>query len=145
MSSGMETGTVRPGCVLGLCFVTLLAACGGGGTPVTEPSPAAETAQTTSSTVLTYSGVVATYPIGTDRCITEGFLAEDEGGLWGGYRLYGEGTVISFVDGKTAIQCYGTKLTVGGTPVTLDGQTYVPGTKLTVDENLDWIEVSSWQ
>ena len=38
---------------------------------------------------------------------------------------------------------YGTKITVVGT-VTIDGVTYEPGTLLTVDKDLEWIEVSSW-
>jgi hypothetical protein len=133
---------------------------GGRGTPVTEPSLAAETAQATATPTptpatptplppsftpspagLTYSGVVATYPIGTDLCGTQGDLAEAPGG----YTVSGDGATVSMVDGAMTIQCYGTKLTVGDAPMTLDGKTYVPGTKLTVDENLDWIEVSSWE
>jgi hypothetical protein len=51
----------------------------------------------------------------------------------------------SLVIGETwpEAQCYGTKLTVGDQPVTLEGKTYQPGTKLTVDKDLHWIEVSS--
>jgi hypothetical protein len=38
---------------------------------------------------------------------------------------------------------YGTKITVVG-PVTIDGVIYEPGTPLTVDKDLEWIEVLSW-
>jgi hypothetical protein len=38
---------------------------------------------------------------------------------------------------------YGTKITVVQT-VTIDGVVYEPGTLLTVDENVEWIAVSSW-
>jgi hypothetical protein len=41
-------------------------------------------------------------------------------------------------------QCYGTKLTVK-VKITLEGKTYKPGTKLTVDESLKWVKVSSWE
>jgi hypothetical protein len=57
-----------------------------------------------------------------------------------GVKLSGK---ISFRNGQFVYQCYGTKLTVKVT-VTMDGKTYQPGTKLTVDKNLDWIAVSSW-
>jgi hypothetical protein len=29
-------------------------------------------------------------------------------------------------------------------PVEIEGKAFEPGTKLTVDKNLQWIEVSSW-
>ena len=45
--------------------------------------------------------------------------------------------------GRFGFQCYGTKITVMER-VTLDDRTYERGTKLTVDENLEWVEVSSW-
>jgi hypothetical protein len=45
--------------------------------------------------------------------------------------------------GRFGFQCYGTKITVRER-VTLEGKIYEPGTKLTVDEDLQWIEVSSW-
>jgi hypothetical protein len=56
----------------------------------------------------------------------------------------GGGSVISIGKGQTEYQCYGTKLTVKK-KVTLEGKTYKPGTKLTVDKKLKWVEVSSWK
>jgi hypothetical protein len=140
-----------------ICLVAFLAACaGGGGAPTSEPGSTAETAQATatptavpptampSPTVLAYSGVLATYPPGTDLCRAQGFLGgQDEGGIILGDKS-GNGIYVAW-GGSFSIQCYGTKLTVGDRPVTLDGQTYEPGTKLTVDGNLDWVEVSSWE
>jgi hypothetical protein len=56
----------------------------------------------------------------------------------------GGGGNISIRGGQIEYQCYGTKLTVK-MKVTLEGKTYKPGTKLTVDKNLKWIEVSNWE
>ena len=44
---------------------------------------------------------------------------------------------------RFGFQCYGAKITVKER-VTLAGSTYESGTKLTVDEGLQWIAVSSW-
>lgn len=41
------------------------------------------------------------------------------------------------------VKRYGSKITVINR-VTMDGKTYEPGTKLTVDKNQNWIVVSSW-
>lgn len=45
--------------------------------------------------------------------------------------------------GSFCFQCYGTKIIVNKR-VTLDGKTYEPGTKMTVDKDLQWIVISSW-
>ena len=50
---------------------------------------------------------------------------------------------IEIRDSKFMIKCYGTKVTLEVAD-TVDGVRYPAGTKLTVDKNLDWIEVSSW-
>jgi hypothetical protein len=44
---------------------------------------------------------------------------------------------------RPQIQCYGTKITLK-VAVTLEGRNYPPGTKLTVDKDLHWVEVLSW-
>ena len=41
------------------------------------------------------------------------------------------------------LPCYGIKLTVTK-PVSVNGKTYVPGMKLTVDAHMHLIEVSGW-
>ena len=48
-----------------------------------------------------------------------------------------------FRDNKMLVRYYGTKITVG-IRVEIDGKTYEPGTKLTVEKDLNWIQVSSW-
>jgi len=53
------------------------------------------------------------------------------------------GSLGSGAPSEFSFQCYGAKITVKER-VTLGGSTYEPGTKLTVDEDLQWIEVSSW-
>lgn len=85
----------------------------------------------------TYSQVLNTYPANTELCQTE---ADIMGGDDNGLSLSGS---ISIRNGQFVYQCYGTKLTVR-VQVTLEGKTYKPGTKLTVDKDLNWIEVSSW-
>ena len=51
---------------------------------------------------------------------------------------------IEIVNGEPQYRCYGAKLTVGDATVTLGGETYEPGTKLTFDKDLELIAVSSW-
>jgi hypothetical protein len=86
----------------------------------------------------TYSEVLATYPAGTELCVTDAQLtAHPDGSV----ELSG---TIWFSYGKFVYQCYGTKVTIRDRS-TLDGKIYEPGTKLTVDKDLNWIEVSSWE
>jgi len=87
---------------------------------------------------LTYSQVLKTYPADAKLCNTTGDImgGNDQGITVGG------GGSISIGKGQIEYQCSGTKLTVK-MKVTLEGKTYKPGTKMTVDKNLKWIEVSS--
>jgi len=88
----------------------------------------------------TYEEVVGSYPDGVPLCQTD---TEIVGG--DDQQLSLEGGFISVSeDGVERYQCYGTKLTVRK-KVTLKGKTYRPGSKLTVDKELYWIEVSGWQ
>jgi FKBP-type peptidyl-prolyl cis-trans isomerase len=88
----------------------------------------------------TYEEVVRSYPDGVPLCQTD---TEIIGG--DDQQLSLEGGFISVnEDGVQRYQCYGTKLTVRK-KVTLKGKTYRPGTKLTVDKDLYWVEVSGWQ
>jgi FKBP-type peptidyl-prolyl cis-trans isomerase len=88
----------------------------------------------------TYEEVVKIYPEGVPLCETEADIVggnDQQLSLGGGY--------ISVNDeGEQRYQCYGTKLTVRK-KVTLKGKTYPPETKLTVDKDLYWIEVSGWE
>jgi FKBP-type peptidyl-prolyl cis-trans isomerase len=88
----------------------------------------------------TYEEVVKTYPEGVPLCETEADIVggnDQQLSLAGGYVSVND-------DGEQRYQCYGTKLTVRK-KVTLKGKTYQPETKLTVDKDLYWIEVSGWE
>ena len=87
-----------------------------------------------------YEEIVNSYPDGVPLCPTE---ADIVGGDDQGLSLEG-GSIAVNEDGVQRYQCFGTKLTVRK-KVTLKGKTYRPGTKLTVDKDLYWIEVSGWQ
>jgi hypothetical protein len=133
---------------------TLLAACGGGGSKPTATAtavPPTATAVPPTATAVpptpegtTYSSVLATYPAGTQLCATKADLSAVDAS--GGLSLTSV-SALSMVNGTMTAKCYGTKLTVvtvGNQPVTLEGKTYEPWAKLTVDKDLHWIEVSSW-
>ena len=61
----------------------------------------------------------------------------------GGSRLtVAEGGVVTLSD-LDGWKWYGAKITLVE-PITVDGTNYEPGTLLTLDEDLKWIEVSSW-
>ena len=49
----------------------------------------------------------------------------------------------SIISGDAQIQCYGAKITLD-IPLTVDGKRFETGAKLTVDKDLHWIQVSSW-
>ena len=107
--------------------------------PTNTPAPTKTPLPTLTPTpaLPTYSQVLRTYPANTNLCRTD---ADITGGDDNGLDLRG---TISMRNNQFVYQCYGTKLTVTVT-VTLEGKTYKPGTKLTVDKNLKWVEVSSW-
>jgi hypothetical protein len=88
----------------------------------------------------TYEDVVKGYPDGVPLCETE---ADILGGNDQQLSL-GDGYVSVNEAGEQRYQCYGTKLTVRK-KVTLKGKTYQPEAKLTVDNDLYWIEVSGWE
>jgi peptidylprolyl isomerase len=89
--------------------------------------------------VPTYEEVVKAYPDGVPLCETE---ADIVGGNDQQLSL-GDGYIAANEQGEQRYQCYGTKLTVRK-KVTLKGKTYPPGTRLTVDKDLYWTEVSGW-
>jgi FKBP-type peptidyl-prolyl cis-trans isomerase len=91
-------------------------------------------------TLPTYEEVVKTYPDGVPLCQTEADIVggnDQQLSLGGGYVSVND-------DGEQRYQCYGTKLAVRK-KVTLKGKTYQPETKLTVDKDLYWVEVSGWE
>jgi FKBP-type peptidyl-prolyl cis-trans isomerase len=116
---------------IALVFVPSLASAKG----ADKKSSAKESAQPLPS----YEEIVNSYPDGVPLCPTE---ADIVGGDDQGLSLEG-GSIAVNEDGVQRYQCFGTKLTVRK-KVTLKGKTYRPGTKLTVDKDLYWIEVSGW-
>ncbi len=109
-----------------------------------------------SSSPPTYPEVIKTYPKDVQPCKTD--VSVERVGVRGigGSQLYTvpntwpvdeDGwTVIGtveFREGKHLIKWYGAKVTLNVSAV-LEGKNYKPGTKLTVDKDLKWIEVSSW-
>lgn len=86
-----------------------------------------------------YEDVVSTYPDGVPLCPTDSeVVGGDDQRL-----LLDHGYIATNDEGEQRYQCFGTKLTVRK-KVTLKGKTYGPGTKLTVDKDLYWVEVSGW-
>ena len=123
--------------------------------PTPTPTPVPPTATPTPAPP-TYSKVLSTYPENAELCCTDaevsGVSSDGEWTFSGG-RLCPDGSDFTVAEGKTLTlpldsmfgrwKCYGAKITVRES-VTIDGRTYETGTKLTVDRDLQWIEVSSW-
>ena len=95
----------------------------------------------------TYSEVIKTYPKDVKPCETD--VSVEEVGVRGmgvtavgddGWRVKG---TVDIREGKTLIKWYGAKVTLNVSAV-LEGKNYKPGTKLTVDKDLKWIEILSW-
>ena len=105
--------------IIGLAIlITMLAGCSGG-TP-------------------TYSQILNTYPSGARLCQT--VVSIEEVAADGSWKLDG---TFGVQDGRIVYECFGTKVT-GNVPVEIGDKTYEPGTKFTVDKDLQWVEVSSW-
>jgi hypothetical protein len=86
----------------------------------------------------TYSQVVATYPADARKCETSIDVT--------GVSPTGEWQTLGIVDYRNhlpQLQCLGTKVTLT-VPATVGGMRYGAGTKLTVDKDLKWIAVESW-
>ncbi|MCQ3939253.1 MAG: hypothetical protein DPW18_19750 [Chloroflexi bacterium] len=125
----------------------LLAGCSTANPPAAstlEPTDMPAPADTLSpgSNLPAYSEIVETYPAGVELCATEASLdGIADNGRW---LLNGE---IQIKDDQMQVKCYGTKITVNveGGDVIIDGVIYSKGALLTVDKDLNWIEVSSWE
>lgn len=131
-------------------LIFLMAACSGGtsatnaasssvqaSTPATSSSgtTASAAASSTGSALPTYTEVVATYPASANTCDTEATLSRS------GYKVTNGS--IQFSNGQFQVICYGVKVTVKER-TSIQGTTYAPGTKLTVDKNMKLTPVSSW-
>jgi len=108
-------------------------------------------------TLPTYSEVVSTYPPGVEYSCTDAEVSyiTSDGGIW----VFASGLIC---DGQSQIKVdpggtypisetqtapwksYGVRITVMET-VTINGKIYQPGSLLTVDKDLNWIQVSSWK
>ena len=130
-------------------LIFLLTACSGGTsatkaasspagpvTSATSTTTVAPTASSTESSLPTYSEVVATYPANANTCDTEAVIKPG-----GSYSVTGGS--IQMVNGQFRVPCYGIKVTVKQR-VSIKGKTYVAGTKLTVDKNMELTPVSGW-
>jgi len=119
----MNTASLAMVLLSGTCMA-LVAACGGGGVP-------------------TYSDILATYHSGVELCRTEAVIVEvNEDQIL--FDIPPGAFGMEILNFEPQYRCYGAKLIVGERPVTLGGETYEPGTKLTLDKNLEFVAVSSW-
>ena len=112
-------------------------------------------------TLPTYSEIVSTYPPGVKFSCTDAEVSyiTSDGITLDGIWVFASGLIC---DGKSQIKVdpggtypisetqtalwksYGVKITVMDT-VTINGKVYQPGSLLTVDKDLNWIQVSSWK
>jgi hypothetical protein len=105
----------------------------------------------------TYSEIISTYPPGIKFSCTDAevsYISSD--GIW----VFASGIICSSDKSKIRIapggtypisetktaywKSYGVKITVMET-VTINKKIYQPGSLLTVDKDLNWIQVSSWK
>lgn len=89
-------------------------------------------------TPIKYSQVVATYPSGATQCNTVvDVTAVSPTGQWTTMGL------MQYRNHVPQLKCLGTRITLK-VPLVADGIKYDVDTKLTVDKNLKWIAVESW-
>lgn len=127
-------------------LLSLLVGCSTSTLPAVSNEPTSTPAPTDTpnpkANLPTYSEIIKTYPAGVELCTTVASLeAVGENGSW---LLNGD---IQIKDNQMQVQCYGTKITVNleGVDLILDNVIYSKGALLTVDKDLNWIEVSSWE
>lgn len=103
-----------------------------------------------------YSEILKTYPAGVALSCTKAEVSEvTADGQWtftGGLVCPGQSQLTVESGGKFTTgelffgrpwKSYGVKLTLKNS-VTIDGKTYPAGTLLTVDKDLNWVQVSGW-
>ena len=126
--------------------------------PTNTSTPMPLPTATITPTPLKYSDVEKTYPTNATMCshvdffanvLDAGFTCEDVVHITGQEQ---DGTPHLCVGSCSAtistsedlIKVYGVRVEIG-VDVVLDGIAYSSGTKLTVDQDLNWIQVSSWE
>jgi hypothetical protein len=113
-------------------IVTLGAAPTPTATPTTPPASVC-------NGLPTYSEVLATYPPDVELTISKFDIVAVIDGAW-----LTDGT-IEARGGEDLVQWYGVQITIAtSTPITIDGVTYQSGDKLTVDKDLNYVLVCSW-
>jgi hypothetical protein len=122
--------------------------------PTAAPIPTATLAPSVSNK---YSDVVKTYPTNAALCsqvdffknvLDSGYTCKDVvqvtgQGADGSPHLCVGSCSATISTSENVIKVYGVRVEVKAA-VVFDGKTYSSGTKLTVDKDLQWIEVSSW-
>jgi hypothetical protein len=118
-------------------------------TTSTAPATTTTTARTTTTTVVegenlpTYSEVVATFLAGTELCTTQaGISGGGAGYSLGGFD--GQGATLQIRDGETLAWCLGAKYVVTGPMVDEGGESIPVGALLTLDTDLRFVQVSSF-
>lgn len=107
---------------------------------LTDADGALSEASVTEAAQPTYSDVVASYPADADLCNTDATLVGETADGW----RFGGGGTLSIRNGAYTYHCYGAKITLDIATTWDDGVAYPAGTLLTVDADLNWIAVSSW-
>ena len=118
--------------IASIILISLPTACSSGESSSSSSSPSSSVP----AEKPTYSQVLQTYPSDVRLCQTVATVEEVNG------EIVVKGDIDIF-DGKERVRWYGTKVTTE-TAVTFEGMSFPAGAKLTVDKDLNWIEVSSW-
>jgi hypothetical protein len=109
-----------------------------GAAPTPTPTPTAPPPSVCNG-LPTYSEVVATYPPGVVLTISKFDIVAVIDGAW-----LTEG-IIEARGGEDLVQWYGVQITIRtSTSITINDVTYQPGDKLTVDKDLNYVLVCSW-
>ena len=87
---------------------------------------------------INYSEVLASYPVEAKKCGT--WIDVTGVSSSGGWQTMG---VVDHRQGQPQLQCLGTRVTLK-IPLAVGGVQYDAGAKLTVDKDLKWIAVESW-
>lgn len=154
-------------CMLVFILITLLlTGCGPGQSfgptltpvPTNTSTPIPLPTATPTPTIQKYSDVAKTYPASAQLCshvdfithvLDSGFTCEDVVRVTGQepdgspHFCVGSCSPTIFAS-EDIIKVYGVKVEIEAV-VVFDGKSYSAGTKLTVDKDLNWIEVSSWE
>jgi hypothetical protein len=119
-------------------------------TAADSPTPTPVPTPTPTPSVWTYSAVIADNPAGypissTDVTLwseSDGSITMGQGGILGlcpGCHCRGSATLF-----ESSVECFGAKVTVGDPYLEIEGDYFASGTLLTMNKDLEWVEVSSF-